>query len=155
MSNKRIDYSRAATVLQPTEYPESVPKGNHLEEVSSSLDGENTFKKAPLTMSFFEGRNSVGIQMQANTGSGEECTGLNDGSKNSVATTYLTDAWFWGAEIFCGCHVQFVEEDPGGEGYIVDFVLHGNGQPMFGEEFKTQLFWVKAVSSELKPDFVY
>jgi len=85
--------------------------------------------------------------MQANTGSGDECLGLNDGSKNTVATTYLTDAWFWGTEIFCGCQVQFVEQNPNGNGYIIYFALHGSGRETFKEEYKQQLFWVKAVSS--------
>jgi hypothetical protein len=84
--------------------------------------------------------------MQENSGTGHECTGLNDGSKNSVATTYLADAWNWGAEIFCGCEVQFVEKGSE-EGYIIHFSWHGDGRSIFADHFKQQLFWVKAVGS--------
>ena len=83
--------------------------------------------------------------MQPNRGTGHECTGLNDGSKNSVAVTYLTDAWNWGAEIYCGCEVRFVQKAPKGKGYIVHFARHGAGRSAFSDDFQHQLFWVKAV----------
>ena len=117
----------------------------HLREESKWLNTEGGFHQASLTTFFHNGRNNVGVSMQANSGSGQECTGLNDGSKNSVATTYLADAWNWGAEMFCGCEVRFIEQDPGGKGYIIYFSWHGSGREEFGEEFKNQLFWVKAV----------
>lgn len=37
--------------------------------------------------------------MKASTLSGQDCTGVNDGSKNSVLMNYLPDAWNWGAEM--------------------------------------------------------
>lgn len=104
------------------------------------------FYRVPLTTFFKSGRNSVGVTMRANSGSGQECTGLNDGSKNSVATTYLADAWNWGAEIFCGCEVQYVEQGDDGKGHVIYFARHGSEREEFREEFKHQLFWVKAVS---------
>lgn len=85
--------------------------------------------------------------MQANRGSGHESTGLNDGSKNSVAVTYLADAWNWGAEIFCGCEVQYVEKSADGVGYTIHFAWHGPGRSSFKDDFKEQLFWIKAVSA--------
>lgn len=91
--------------------------------------------------------------MYANTGSGHETTGLNDGSKNSVATTYLADAWNWGAEIFCGCEVRYVEKDVDGNGYIIHFAWHGSGRSVFSENFKEQLFWVKAVGTDAIKSF--
>lgn len=135
-------------MLQPSTYPENAPALNklqNLETQSGWLGGKQSFYRVPLTTSFTKGRNKAGVEMQANEGSGNECTGLNDGSKNSIPTTYLTDAWNWGAEIFCGCEVRFIEKALDDEGYIVHFALHGKGRQVFNEVFHTQLFWVKAV----------
>lgn len=137
-------------MLQPTTYPEGFPslsKLEHLQEDSKRLGTGGNFYKAPLTTFFCSGHNNVGVPMRANTGSGHESTGLNDGSKNSVATTYLADAWNWGAEIFCGCEVKYVEKDPDENGYIIHFAWHGSGRSVFGNYFKEQLFWVKAVGA--------
>ncbi|CAG8906406.1 unnamed protein product [Penicillium egyptiacum] len=138
-------YSRAETMLQPSTYPKnSTPnKLDHLQKESKWLGGKENFYRVPLTIFFRNGRNSAGVPMQANRQSGHECTGLNDGSKNSVATTYLADAWNWGAEIFCGCEVRFVEKTDGG-GYTIHFAWHGSGRSVFADHFKEQLFWVKA-----------
>lgn len=117
----------------------------HLEELSKYLSDKPKFYRTPLTTFFNDSRNKAGIAMRANTGAGHECTGMNDGSKNSVATSYLADAWYWGAEIFCGCEVRFLEV--GDKGYTIYFSLHGRGRSGFREEFVEQLFWVKAACS--------
>lgn len=138
-------------MLQPSTYPEEFPslsKFEHLREDSRRLGTGANFYKAPLTTFFHDSRNNVGIKMQANAGSGHESTGLNDGSKNSVATTYLADAWNWGAEIFCGCEVKFIEKDPDEKGYIIHFAWHGSGRSAFVDHFKEQLFWIKAVGAD-------
>jgi len=121
-------------------------KLQHLQEQSRWLNMEQNFHRVALTTFFRNSRNNVGVAMRANVGSGHECTGLNDGSKNSVTTTYLADAWNWGAEIFCGCEVRFVEQGLGGNGYTIYFAWHGGGRSEFKEDFKHQLFWIKAVS---------
>ncbi|KAL3490041.1 hypothetical protein BJX62DRAFT_238495 [Aspergillus germanicus] len=139
-------YNRAADMLQPSLYPESYPapkKLEHLEEAARLLGKARHFSRVPLTTFFSGGQNAAGISMRPNQGSGHEPTGLNDGSKNSVAVTYLADAWNWGAEIFCGCEVRYVEEAAYGRGYIVYFVWHDRGRGAFSE-METQLFWVKA-----------
>ncbi|KAJ5823412.1 hypothetical protein N7447_005752 [Penicillium robsamsonii] len=138
-------YARAETMLQPSKYPDTLTpnKLEHLQEQSKWLGGKEGFDRVPLTISFRNGRNSAGVPMHASRHSGHECTGLNDGSKNSVATTYLADAWNWGAEIFCGCEVRFVEKTDGA-GYTIHFAWHGSGRSVFGDDFKEQLFWVKA-----------
>ncbi|KAK8170258.1 hypothetical protein IWX90DRAFT_414601 [Phyllosticta citrichinensis] len=64
------------------------------------------------------------------TCSGQDCSGVNDGSKNSVLMNYIPDAWNWGAEIFWG-------------GYIV-FAWHGGERSKFRDEF-SELMWVRAV----------
>jgi hypothetical protein len=128
-------------MLQPSVYSGTSKKSEHLRQHS-----RETFRKVPLTTFFKEERNTAGVKIQANSNTGNECTGLNDGSKNSVATTYLVDAWNWGADIFCGCKVQFVEKNPSGDGYVIYFSIYGFGREGFGDEFKHRLFWVKAVS---------
>lgn len=134
-------------MLQPSVYPEDHPPLIKFEQFRKQSEylGENNFYRAPLTTFFHNGRNHVGVGMKANRGSGDECTGLNDGSKNSVVTTYLTDAWNWGAEIFCMCEVSFVEKAAEGNGYHVYFAWHGSGRSSFREDAKHHLFWVKAV----------
>jgi len=135
-------------MLQPSTYPEQLPrpeKLTHLQDQSSLFGETARFYRAPLTISFAKGRNNTGVAMQPNNGTGHECTGLNDGSKNSVAVTYLTDAWNWGAEIFCGCEVRFIQQAPDKKGYLIHFAWHGGGRSVFQDEFKHQLFWVKAV----------
>ncbi|CAG8030940.1 unnamed protein product [Penicillium salamii] len=140
------DYARAETMLQPSVYPEDFPtpsKLEHLKEQSKSMGHTKNFRRAPLTTFFHRGRNNAAVQMEANSRTGHECTGLNDGSKNSVATTYLADAWNWGAEIFCGCEVRFVEKADEGQ-YIVHFAWHGSGRSVFSDHFREKLFWVKS-----------
>jgi hypothetical protein len=57
--------------------------------------------------------------MRRSTGAGNECTGVNDGSKNSVLVTYLADAWARGAELFCKINVRYVKKRERGNGYTV------------------------------------
>jgi hypothetical protein len=137
-------------MLQPMPYPSSarpLKKLENLQDQSKWMGDEGKFSRVPVTTFFEDDQNNVGVPMCTNTGSGHECTGLNDGSKNSVATTYLADAWNWGAEIFCGCEVRFVEKVENGDGYIVFFSWHGAGRDEFKDEFSHQLYWVKAVSA--------
>ncbi|KAJ5762401.1 uncharacterized protein N7511_005783 [Penicillium nucicola] len=139
-------YSRAEEMLQPFTYPEKYSnpaKLEHLRNDSTWLGQGDNFYRAPVTTFFHGGRNKAGVPMHPNRRSGHECTGLNDGSKNTVATSYLADAWNWGAEMFCGCEVRFVEKMEGG-GYIIFFTWHGHGRSVFADHFKEQLFWVKA-----------
>lgn len=135
-------------MLQPSPYPEGHPRLLKLEAIQMQAEWLGkvvSFYRTPLTTFFRRERNHVGVMMQENQGSGNESTGLNDGSKNTVSTTYLTDAWNWGAEIFCGCEVRYIEQAPNQEGYVVYFAWHGSGMSSFGEDVKAQLFWVKAV----------
>jgi hypothetical protein len=82
--------------------------------------------------------------MKASTGSGQDCTGVNDGSKNSVLMNYLPDAWNHGTEIFCECEVRYVKRDPKGNGYLVFFAWHGDGRRSFKDSIYEQLMWVRA-----------
>src|ERR1700759_4668753 len=111
-------------MLEPSPYPltsRPLKKMEHLQDQAKYIGTDGRFYRVPVTTFFHDGQNNVGVPIHANTGSGQECTGLNDGSKNSVVTTYLADAWNWGAEIFCGCEVRFVEPSDDGNGYVIFF----------------------------------
>ena len=150
MLTPRADFERGSNMLQPTPYPEDHPPVKKLEvfEKQAKLMGlEQNFYRVPLTTSFRRGRNSTGVELQAASGNGQETTGMNDGSKNSVLMNYIPDAWNWGAEIFCECEVRYIEEDPSGSGYLIYFAWHGGGRPHFTNNFYQDLLWVRAVSS--------
>ncbi|KAF1960770.1 FAD/NAD(P)-binding domain-containing protein [Byssothecium circinans] len=140
-------YERAAEMLTPQTYPDNYPplkKLQALEKQAKALGQEKNFYRVPQTTFFHDGLNSAGIQMKASTGSGQDCTGVNDGSKNTVLVTYLADAWNWGAEIFCECEVRYVQKSEKGEGYIISFAWHGEGRAAFEEEQLSNLMWVRA-----------
>lgn len=100
--NPNPDYQRAGEVLQPCPYPEDypeLPKLSLLQKQAALLGVPEKFSRAPQTTFFKDGLNSMGVEMKASTLSGQDCTGVNDGSKNSVLMNYLPDAWNWGAEM--------------------------------------------------------
>ncbi|KAK7532801.1 uncharacterized protein J3D65DRAFT_557668 [Phyllosticta citribraziliensis] len=137
-------YKRAADMLQPTPYPEDYPslhKLNVLEKQAKALGQEKNFYRVPQTTFFHDGLNAAGVEMKASTGSGQDCSGVNDGSKNSVLMNYIPDAWNWGAEMFCECEVRHVRRDE--RGYIVFFAWHGE-RGKFRDEFYSELMWVRA-----------
>lgn len=144
-------------MLQPASYPENYPplkKLQVLEKQAKILGQAHNFYRVPQTTFFHDGLNSAGVEMKASTGSGQDCTGVNDGSKNSVLVTYLADAWNWGAEMFCECEIKYVLQDQSGKGYIVFFAWHGEGREAFGEEGAERLMWVRAVSTVSRRVFV-
>jgi hypothetical protein len=96
-------------VLEPNPYPEDLPEPCKLQMLRKQADVVRDFGKAdgwnpkfykvPQTTKFKDGPNSTGIHMQASTLTGQDCTGVNDGSKSTTLVTYLSDAWNWGAEM--------------------------------------------------------
>ncbi|KAK7613132.1 hypothetical protein JOL62DRAFT_498300 [Phyllosticta paracitricarpa] len=140
-------YKRAAEMLQPSPYPEDYPplhKLSVLEKQAKALGKEQNFYRVPQTTFFHDGLNVAGVEMKASTGSGQDCTGVNDGSKNSVLMNYIPDAWNWGAEIFCECEVRYVCRDEEMGGYIIFFAWHGGERHKFEDEFYSELMWVRA-----------
>ena len=117
-------YDLAAQMLQPKPYPKDypvLPKLKLLEEQTQYVrqklaedrrPGEPArdplFYRVPQTTRFEDGPNFAGVQMQASSLTGMDSTGVNDGSKSSTLVTYLSDAWNWGAEMFCECEVRYV-----------------------------------------------
>lgn len=130
-------------MLEPVCYPEDQPTPQKLINLKEQFPNDNCFR-APLTTSFSNKRNGTGIKVKANSGSGQEFTGLNDGSKNSVAVTYLADAWDWGAEIFCGVEVLRVEPVEDDQETIIHFITHQGGRAQFKQEWLSTPMWVKA-----------
>ncbi|KAJ6568346.1 hypothetical protein DFH09DRAFT_983153 [Mycena vulgaris] len=140
-------YARAAEMLQPAAYPEDYPalaRLQVLEKQAKVLGHGDNFYRVPQTTFFHDGLNNVGVEMKASTGSGQDCTGVNDGSKHSVLMNYLPDAWNWGAEIFCECEVRYIHKNPRDSGYIVFFAWHEDGRNAFADNFHNELMWVKA-----------
>ncbi|KAI9713479.1 MAG: hypothetical protein M1820_000861 [Bogoriella megaspora] len=148
-----IYYDRAERMLEPACYPEDLPEPAKLkllrkqfETVKKHAEKEGwspKFYRVPQTTRFKDGPNSTGVHMQSSNLTGQDCTGVNDGSKSSTLVTYLTDAWNWGAEIFTQCEVRFVKKHPT-EGYLVFFAWHGSRREAFKRNFQHDLMWVHA-----------
>lgn len=140
-------YKRAAKVLQPETYPEDwpeLPKLTMLERQAKALGMEEKFKRVPQTTRFKEGPNSSGVEMYPSQRTGMDSTGVNDGSKSSTLVNYLSDAWNWGAEMFCECEVRYIKKHPEEEGYLVFFAWHGSRRGAFKTNLYEDLMWVHA-----------
>ena len=96
----RADYKKVEEVLQPTEYPDDwpkLPKMELLKKQAEKIGCGEKFRKVRQTTRFHNGPNSCGVEMSASALTGQDTTGLNDGSKTTTLVTYLADAWNWGA----------------------------------------------------------
>lgn len=136
-------------MLQPSPYPDDYPplkKLSVLEKQAEVLGQPQNFYRVKQTTFFQDGLNNAGVHMRASTGSGQDCTGINDGSKNSVLMNYIPDAWNHGTEIFCECEVRYIQEDPKGNGYIIFYAWHRDDRKVFKDSFYNELMWVRAVS---------
>lgn len=110
-------------MLEPQPYPVEKPslrKHDVLRDQAKQVGFEGLWSVVPQTTAWREQVNAAGVRLRGSTLSGQDCTGLNDASKNTVLTTYVADAWSFGAEIFCGCDVRYVRRHPQ-EGYLVYF----------------------------------
>ncbi|KAG9287123.1 hypothetical protein G9A89_001017 [Geosiphon pyriformis] len=106
-------YNRAQHMLQPQPYPENwpeLPKLTTLEEQATLLGVRDHFYRPPLTVTFKQGVNNAGVYQKASTLTGNDTTGVNDGSKNSTLMNYIPDAWNHGAEIFCEVAVKRIKQ---------------------------------------------
>ena len=89
-------------MLEPSVYPSSHPplaKLEMLQNQANLLGLDDSFQRVRQTTRFQDGPNSTGVPMKASQLTGNDCTGLNDGSKSSTLVNYLADAWNWGAEM--------------------------------------------------------
>ncbi|KAI9049250.1 hypothetical protein LZ554_007097 [Drepanopeziza brunnea f. sp. 'monogermtubi'] len=142
-------YDRAADVLEPETYPDDwpeLPKLTMLERQAKALGWGEKFRRVPQTTRFKGGPNSTGVEMYPSALTGMDSTGVNDGSKSSTLVNYLSDAWNWGAEMFCECEVRYIKKhpDPEQEGYLVFFAWHGSSRGAFQERLYEDLMWVHA-----------
>ncbi len=88
-------------MLEPCQYPSNhpeLPKLKALENQAKLLGDEyhKNFSRVP-----------------------NDCTGINDGSKNSTIMNYIPDAWNHGCEIFCECNVQRIKKCKKTKKYII------------------------------------
>ena len=140
------DYDRAIEVLEPAEYPTTFPnlkKANLLQKQANLMGQGDKFYRVKQTTRFQDGPNSTGVSMRASSLTGMDATGINDGSKSTTLVNYLSDAWNWGAEMFCECEVRYVTKAPGREGYINYFSWYGGKRDQF-KSFYDDLMWVHA-----------
>ncbi|KAH6850734.1 hypothetical protein B0I37DRAFT_397020 [Chaetomium sp. MPI-CAGE-AT-0009] len=140
-------YKKVEDVLDPQEYPAEwpeLPKAKLLQKQAELLGLGNKFKRVRQTTRFINGPNSCGVEMSPSSLTGQDATGVNDGSKNTTLVTYIADAWNWGAEMFCECEVRYIEEDKNGEGYRVYFAWHGRNRGLFKANLHGDLMWVHA-----------
>jgi choline dehydrogenase-like flavoprotein len=141
-------YKRAEDVLEPKPYPKDWPelqKLTMLERQWKAL-GQGEFYRPPQTTRFQGGPNSTGVEMYPSALTGMDSTGVNDGSKSSTLVNYLSDAWNWGAEMFCECEVRYIKKHPDPEegGYLVFFAWHGSKRGAFTKNLYEDLMWVHA-----------
>ncbi|KAL7948027.1 hypothetical protein V8C42DRAFT_272577 [Trichoderma barbatum] len=142
-------YRKVRDVLEPEPYPDSWPTLKKMEifnQQAKVLGLDDKFRKVPLTTRFRSGPNSSGVYMSASTLTGQDTTGINDGSKTTTLVTYLADAWNWGAEMFCKCEVRYIEkvQDHRG-GYLIYFAWRGRGRGRFAvDDTYGDLMWVHA-----------
>jgi hypothetical protein len=97
--------------LEPVEYPISFPelaKANLLKKQAELMGWSDKYYRVPQTTRFEDGPNSTGVYMRASQLTGMDATGINDGSKSTTLVNYMSDAWNWGAEIFCNCEIRYV-----------------------------------------------
>ena len=140
-------YERAEYMLQPAQYPEDFPplrKLDVLHKQAQALGKEANFYRVPQTTRFENGPNNTGVQMLASSLTGMDSTGVNDGSKSSTLVNYLSDAWNWGAEMFCECEVRYIKKHPTEEGYLVYFAWHGAQRAKFKDNIYYDLMWIHA-----------
>ncbi|KAL2197648.1 hypothetical protein P885DRAFT_35367 [Corynascus similis CBS 632.67] len=140
-------YKKVEEVLEPQEYPDEwpkLPKAELLKKQAELMGLGHKYKKVRQTTRFSNGPNSCGVEMSPSSLTGQDTTGVNDGSKNSTLVTYIADAWNWGAEIFCECEVRYIEKVENDEGYRVYFAWHGRNRGLFKANLHGDLMWVHA-----------
>jgi cholesterol oxidase len=124
-------YRHAREVLDPKPYPADWPKLAKLEahERSARHMGERS-ARVPINVSFEDRVNAFGVEQPKCSLCGDCVTGCNYGAKNTVAATYLPDAWNHGAEIFTEVEVDYVAARDDGL-WEVHYTPVGSGREAF------------------------
>lgn len=122
-----------------------LPKLALLKKQAEYLGMADKFSRVEQTTRFRNGPNSCGVEMVPSALTGQDATGVNDGSKTTTLVTYLADAWNWGAEMFCECEVRYIEKcSTKRGGYNVYFAWHGRNRGHFKANLHGDLMWVHA-----------
>jgi len=142
-------YERAKEMLQPCQYPTHFPELPKLKtlEYQARLLGEDyhkNFYRTPITVTFENRVNAAGVRQRASTLTGNDATGINDGSKNSTLMNYIPDAWNHGCEIFCECEVRRIKKCEKSGKYIVFYEWLDDDRTNFVEDSRHSLFFVTA-----------
>lgn len=125
-------YGRAEEMLKPSPYPNSgyptLPKLQALELSAQALGAK--FYRPPINVNFtLTGPNHVGVKQRPCTCCGDCVTGCNYAAKNTLIMNYLPDARNYGAEIFTGIDVRWIE--PSGAGWLIHYVPLNTGRAAF------------------------
>ncbi|CAG8533020.1 3332_t:CDS:10 [Ambispora gerdemannii] len=139
-------YNRARHMLEPNPYPEDwpeLPKLTILEEQATLMGYKDRFYRPPITVHFKRGVNNAGVYQKASTLTGNDATGVNDGSKNSTLMNYIPDAWNHGADIFCEVVVKRVKQNKNGK-WVVYYEWLGDPRCKFSTDFENSQFFVTA-----------
>lgn len=130
-------YERAEVMLKPRPYPDDGvdwPRLNKLQAMETAAAAfQVPLTRPPINVSFAEGHNPAGVWQPACNLCGDCCSGCNTGAKNTTLMNYIPDAAAFGAEIFCGASVRWVEKREGG-GWTVAFEPTGAGRGGFDAE---------------------
>ncbi|KZT53788.1 FAD/NAD(P)-binding domain-containing protein [Calocera cornea HHB12733] len=140
-------YERAEAMLEPVPYPTDapeLPKLKLLEQQAGLLGPEYKarFYRPPITVTFEERVNAAGVVQQASTLQGNDATGVNDGSKNSVLVNYISDAWNHGCEIFCEIEARYILYSEPLKQWVVFYAALGFGRPSFAADLNSALQFV-------------
>ncbi|GES77067.1 choline dehydrogenase [Rhizophagus clarus] len=136
-------------MFQPCQYPAHFPELPKLRtlEIQARLLGKEyhkNFYRAPITVTFENRVNAAGVRQRASTLTGNDVTGINDGSKNSTLMNYIPDAWNHGCEIFCECEVRSIKKCKKTGRYIVFYEWLDDKRTNFTDDNRHSLFFVIA-----------
>lgn len=122
---------RAVQMLRPTAYPEGFPRLHKLEALERSAQAMGgRFYRPPLTVTFEDGPNAVGVEQHACALCGNCVSGCNYGAKNTTLMNYLPDARAHGAEIYTHAAVRTVARRD--RRWVVEFDEVGSDRKRFG-----------------------
>lgn len=133
LASVRLGIERAREMLGSSPYPqEGIPlaKTTMLQRQAEKLG--HPFQLPPINVTFEAGVNAAGVEQPACTGCGDCVSGCNVGAKNTLLMNYLPDAHRWGAHIFTGVDVRWVERS--GDTWGVRYHLLDAGRSRFGED---------------------
>ena len=104
-------YVRARHMLRPevSRNTSSYDKVKALKLAASAFD--RPIVPIPLHVAYESGHNAAGVYQPACKECGDCCGGCNVGAKTTVASTYISDAAAFGAEVFTGVKVLSLSKD--------------------------------------------